>query len=47
LLFLFEIPPHVNSIENVTIQAGTIVLGDEHSQPALTIPAQGCDQFLS
>jgi hypothetical protein len=47
LLFLFEIPPHVNSIENVAIQADTVVLVDDHSQPALTIPAQGCDQFLS
>jgi hypothetical protein len=47
LLFLFEIPPHVNSIENVAIQADTIVLVDEHSQPALTIPARGCEQFLS
>jgi hypothetical protein len=47
LLFLFEIPPHVNSIENVAIQADTIVLVDEHSQPAMAIPAQGCEQFLS
>jgi hypothetical protein len=47
LLFLFGIPPHVNSIENVEIQADTIVLVDQHSQPALTIPAQGCEPFLS
>jgi hypothetical protein len=47
LLFLFEIPPSVNSIENVVIQADTIVLVDEHSHPAMAIPAQGCEQFLS
>jgi hypothetical protein len=47
LLFLFEIPPHVNSIENVSIEADTIVLVDAHSHPAMAIPAQGCEQFLS
>jgi hypothetical protein len=47
LLFLFEIPPHVNSIENLAIQPNGMVLVDEHSQPAINIPAQGCEQFLS
>jgi hypothetical protein len=47
LLFLFEIPPDVKSIESVSIEADTIVLADEHSHPAMAIPAQGCGQFLS
>jgi hypothetical protein len=47
LLFLFEIPAHIKSIENVAIQTETIVLTDEQAQPALAITARGCEQFLS
>jgi hypothetical protein len=47
MLFLFEVPPHMNSIQNVEIQADSLVLVDEHSQSAMTIQAKGCEQFLS
>jgi hypothetical protein len=47
LLFLFEISPGVNSIEDVAVQADTIVLLDEHSHPVIAVAAQGCEQFLS
>ncbi len=47
VLFLFEVPAHVTSIHDVAIQADAIVLLDPHSDPAIAIPAKGCQTFLS
>ena len=46
-IFLFAVPPQIHSIQNVATEADAVVLFDEHSQPAISIPAHGCEKFLS
>lgn len=47
VIFLFAVPPQIHSIQGVAIEADAVVVLDEHSQPAISVPARGCDKFLS
>ena len=47
LIFLFEIPSGIDSIENVDAAGDTIVLYDQSGRPSLSIPAAGCGDFLA
>jgi hypothetical protein len=46
-IFLFAVPPQIHSIQSVAIEANAVILLDEHSQPAISVPAHGCEKFLS
>jgi hypothetical protein len=47
LIFLFELPGGVDSIENVEAAGDAIVLYDRSGHPSLSIPAVGCGDFLA
>jgi hypothetical protein len=47
LIFLFAIPSHIHSIQNVAAIGDVIVLDDEHGDTVLSIPANQCEAFLA
>lgn len=47
LIFLFELPEGVDSIENVEAAGDAVVLYDQSGRPSLSIPAAGCGDFLA
>jgi len=47
LIFLFELPSNVQSIHDVATVGNAILLYDEHCNPALSLPAHGCEAFLA
>jgi hypothetical protein len=47
LLFAFTIPSHIHSIENVEADRDRIVFYGEQTGSSFSIPAHGCEEFLS
>jgi hypothetical protein len=47
LIFLFVIPSGIHSIQNVALKGDDLVLFNERTEPAISIPAHGCERFLS
>ena len=47
LISLFTIPSHVHSIQNAAAVGDAILLYNEQGEAALSIPADGCETFLS
>jgi hypothetical protein len=46
LIFLFVVPSGIHSIQNVAIKGDDLVLFDQRTEPAISIPAHGCERFL-
>ena len=47
LIFLFTIPSRVRSVQNIATVGDAIVVYDEHREAVLSIPANGCENFLA
>jgi hypothetical protein len=47
LIFLFAIPSHMHSIQDVATVGDAIILYDQHGDAALSIPASECEAFLA
>jgi hypothetical protein len=47
LLFVFAVPPGMQSVENVEVAADAIVLSSENRKVVLSVPAKGAGAFLN
>ena len=47
LIFLFTIPSHIRSVQNIAAVGDAIVLYDEHGDAVLSIPAHECENFVA
>ena len=47
LMFLFNLPPGVEAIENLEVASDSLTLYDQQNEPALSVPAHGCGSFLA